>query len=78
MVDAVSVEILGHLLETFHPPFIAILFHYVPIVGGETPVLPVDRKIIGWGTGLSVEIEIIGLCPGFHTVAADADRDISL
>ena len=78
VVDAVGVKVFSHLLETFHPPFITVVLHHIPVIGGETPVLPVDREIIGWSTGLSVEVEIIRFCPGFYTVATDTDGDVPL
>ena len=77
MVNAIGVEVLGHLAETFHPPCITVLLHHIPIVSRESPVLPVHRKIIGRSTGLSVQIEIVRFFPGFHTVAADADRNVT-
>ena len=63
-------------METLHPPAVAILFHDVPVVRGESPVLSVHGEIIGRGTCLPVEIEVIRFGPCFHTVTADADRDI--
>ena len=73
MVNAVGIEVFRHFAEAFHPPRIAVLFHDIPVVGGEPPVLSVYGEIIGRCAGLSVQVEIVGLCPCFYTVAADAD-----
>ena len=78
VVDAVGVEVFGHFAETLHPPGIAVLLHHVPVVGGEAPVLSVGREVVGRGTCLSVQVEVMGLLPGFDTVAADADGDVAL
>ena len=77
VVDAIGVEVFRHFAETLHPPCIAVFLHDIPVVGGEAPVLSVDGEIIGWSAGLSVQVEIVGLCPCFYAVAADADRYIT-
>ena len=77
VVNAVSVEVFRHFAETFHPPRITVLLHYVPVVGGETPVLTVYREIIGRCPRLAVQVEVIGFRPCFYTVAADADGNIT-
>ena len=64
---------IRHFPETFHPPAVIILFHHLPVVSGEAPVLPVYREVIGGAPALSVQVEVVRLCPCFHTVAADAD-----
>ena len=78
MIDPVSIEVFRHFLKTLHPPAVSVFFHDIPVVCGESPVLPVDREIIGRSTRLSVEIEVMGFCPGFHAVAADTNRNIPL
>ena len=78
MVDTVGVEVLCHLAEATYPPLTAVLQHLVPVVGGEAPVLTVGRERIGWGTGLTVQVEIFGLNPCLDTVAADANGDVTL
>ena len=77
VVNAVGGKVFCHFAETFLPPLVVVLLHYIPIVCGETPVLSVGRECIGRCTGLSVHIEIVGLNPGFHTIAADAYGNIS-
>ena len=76
VVDAVGREILGHLGEAAAPPAVVVLFHDLPVVGGESPVLSVDREIVGGSAGLSVEMEIMRFYPCFHAGAADADGDV--
>ena len=63
---------------TFRDEYLLPFIHDIPVVCGESPVLPVDREIIGRSTRLSVEIEVMGFCPGFHAVAADTNRNIPL
>ena len=41
MVDAISGKVFCHLAETLLPPQIIVLFHHVPIVSWEAPVLSV-------------------------------------
>ena len=69
MVDAVSVEVLGHLAEAAYPPLTAVLEHGIPVVGGEAPVLTVGRERIRRRTGLSVKVEVLGFYPSLYTVA---------
>ena len=78
MVDTVGIEILCHLTETAHPPRAVVLQHLVPVVGGESPVLTICREGIRRSTSLSVQVEVLGFYPGLHTVATDADGDITL
>ena len=78
MVDTVSIEVLCHLAETAYPPLAAVFQHLVPVVRGEAPVLTVGRERIGWGTGLTIQIEVLGFYPCLDTVAADADRNVAL
>ena len=60
------------------PPLVAVLAHALPVVGGESPVLPLCGKGIGRCTGLAVEVEEACVLAGWHTVAADADGDVAL
>ena len=78
VVDAVGGEVFGHLAEAFLPPQVVVLFHHVPIVGRESPVLSVGREGIGWCARLSVHVEVIRFNPGFHAVSADTDRNVPL
>ena len=78
MVDTVGIEILCHLTETTYPPGAAILEHLVPVIGGEAPVLSVGREVIGWRTGLTVQVEVFRLYPSLYTVTTDTDGDVTL
>ena len=77
MVNPVCIEVFRHFLKTLHPPTITILFHNVPVVGRKSPILSVYREVVGRGTRLSVEVEVMRFGPCFHTIAADTDRNIS-
>ncbi len=77
MIDAVGVEIFGHLLQSSFPPSVSFLGHFFPVVGGKTPVLTFHGKIIRWCSGLSIQIKEVGLCPGFHTIGTNANRDVT-
>ena len=57
MVYAVCVEVFCHLAESALPPLVAVLSHYVPVVGRESPVLTVGREVVRWCSCLSVEVE---------------------
>ena len=78
VVDTIGIEILGHLTETTHPPTATVLEHDLPVISRKAPVLAVDRKIIGRRTGLAIQIKVVRLHPSLHTVAADADGNVSL
>ena len=41
VVDTVGGEVFGHLAETLLPPQVVVLFHHIPVVGRESPVLSV-------------------------------------
>ncbi len=78
MVDAVNVEILGHLAETGLPPGEDVAVHLLPVVCRESPVLAKHREIIRRRAGLAVEVEQAGGNPRVDTVAGDADGDVAL
>ena len=78
VVNAISREILRHFCESAFPPAITVLLHHFPVVSGEAPVLSVSRESIGWRTGLTIHVEIIGFNPSFNRVARDADGNIAL
>ena len=78
VVDAVGIEILGHLTESAHPPLTAVGEHHIPVISGESPVLAIGRESIGRSSCLSVQIEVLRLYPGLYAVAADADGDVAL
>ena len=77
MVNAISVEKLSHLTEAACPPYTIVFHHLIPVVGGEAPVLSVSRERIGWGTCLSVEVEIFRFHPCLYAVTGDTDGDIT-
>ena len=78
MVDAVSVEILSHVLEAAHPPLATVCYHAVPVVCRESPVLSVHRESVWRSTRLRVEVEVFGLVPYVAAVAVHADRNVAL
>ena len=78
MVNAVSIEELSHILEAANPPQTAVLKHFVPVVGRESPVLTVCTERIRWSASLPVEIEVARLSPHVAAIAVDTDRNIAL
>ena len=78
VVDTVSIEELRHVLETAYPPLATVFEHLVPVVSREAPILTVDREVIGWRTGLSVEVEVAWLHPYVAAIAVHANRDVAL
>ena len=77
MVNTISCKVFGHLAETFLPPQIVVLFHDIPIVCWEAPILSVGRECIGWCSRLSVHVEVVRFNPCFHTISTDTNRNIS-
>ena len=78
VVDAVGIEVLGHLHKACLPPGKAVLGHLLPIVGREAPVLTHHREIIGRSTRRRVHVEELGIDPGIDTRARDTNRNIAL
>ncbi|MBR4822069.1 MAG: 4-alpha-glucanotransferase, partial [Bacteroidales bacterium] len=78
MVDAECVEVLRHLAQAALPPRIVILGHLVPVVGRESPVLPVHGKRIRRCAALRIHVEQVGMAPCIHARAADADGQVAL
>ena len=78
MVDAVGIEVVGHLGEAACKPLVALGGHGLPVVGGEAPVLSIAGKGIGWCAGLALQAEESGIAPCLHAGAADADRYVAL
>ena len=78
MVDAVGVKIFRHVGEAAHPPLAVVLEHLVPVVGGKSPVLSVDREVVWWCSCLSVEVEVARLLPHVASMAVHADGDVAL
>src|SRR5574344_1782101 len=72
MVNTISVKILCHVFQTLYPPLVAIFSHGLPIVGRETPILPVLGEIVGRGSRRAVHIEIVRSHPCFYAVAVNA------
>ena len=77
MVNAVGVKVAGHIAEPPFPPMAAVAQHLIPVVGRESPVLSIHGEVIGWGTGLTVEVEVARLLPHVASVAIHADGDIT-
>ena len=77
VVDAVSVEILLHVLESSFPPFTSVADHPLPVVRWESPVLTVFRERVWRGARLRIEVEIFGFVPHIAAVAVDADGDVA-
>lgn len=78
VVDAVSVEVLRHVLEAAHPPLASVGNHAVPVVRWEAPVLSVHRECVWRSTCLRVEVEVFGFVPYVAAVAVHADRNVAL
>ena len=78
MVNAVSIKILRHVLETAFPPQASVFDHALPVVGGEAPVLSVHRESVWRSACLRVEVEIMRLMPHVAAVAVHADRYVAL
>jgi hypothetical protein len=78
VVDAVSVEILMHVLEAAHPPLASVGNHAVPVVRREAPVLSVHGESVWRSARLRVEVEVFGLVPYVAAVAVHADGYVAL
>ena len=78
VVYSEEVEIFGHLLHPRLPPGIAVLGHFVPVVGREAPVLTVSRESIRRCTCAGVHIEKMRILPGIHAGAGNAYRQVAL
>ena len=78
VVDAERVEVLRHLVQPALPPGIAVFRHFLPVVGGEAPVLSVAAEIVGRGAGRGVEVEQLGVPVCLGAVGAHSDREVSL
>ena len=78
MVDAVGIEVVGHLGEAACKPMIAFSRHGLPVVGGESPVLSISSEGIRWSTGLALKAEEGGVAPCLYASTADADGDVAL
>ena len=78
MVDAVGIEVVAHLLEAVAEPLVVVLGHFLPVIGGEAPVLSVGGKSIGRSAGLSVHVEEMRIDPRIDASAADTDGDVAL
>ena len=78
VVDAVGIEILSHLAEAAYPPLVTVETHGIPVVGGESPVLPVARELVGGSARRTVQIEQPGLRPRLDAGARNADGYVAL
>ena len=77
MVYAVGIAIFRHLAETLLPPLETIFCHDIPVVRGQSPVLPEYREIVRWSAGLTIHVEEARIRPCVGTETAHADRDVS-
>ena len=77
MVYAVSIEIACHILEATYPPLTTVLYHLVPVVGREPPILPIGTEIVWWSTGLSVHVEITGFHLHVTPIAVHTNGDVA-
>src|SRR5574343_631941 len=77
MINTDGIKIVSHLNEALVPPFKLIALHLLPVIGGESPVLTVNGKIIRWGTRLHIHMIQPGVHPCVYTIAIDPNRNIS-
>src|SRR5690554_2077122 len=75
MVDPVRVKIVGHLLEPANPPRVSLLLHRLPVIGWESPVLPVDGEIIRWCPRLCIHVKQVRGGPRVHAIPVNSYRD---
>ena len=77
MINAVSIEVVFHVLKSASPPGIPVKGHSLPIIGWESPILSLYGKVVGRSTSLSVKVEQVAVDPCCHTVGANADGDVA-
>ena len=78
MVDSICIEILVHLAESLLPPSESRLGHLVPVIGRETPVLPVLGEGIRRCPSLGIKIVELRSAPCVGACTAYAYRKVSL
>src|SRR5438132_2837118 len=78
MIYSESIEIITHLLKALLPPGKTIFSHFLPVISREAPVLTGYSKIIGWCTGLYIDMIKFRMLPCISAVTIDADWNISL
>ena len=84
MVDTDGIEILLHPAQTLVEPFHQrqlFCFHFsflTPVVGGESPVLAIEREVIRWCTRLGIKMEELRMSSSLYTLTIDTDGDITL
>ena len=78
VVDTISIKELRHILESTCPPLTVVFQHLIPVVGRESPVLTIHREIVRWSSCLSVEVEVLRLCPYITSKTVYTDRNITL
>ena len=78
VVDAESVEVLGHGAQAGLPPGIVVLRHLLPVIGGETPVLAVPAEEIRRSARARIQIVELRIARCVHAVASDSDGEVSL
>ena len=77
MINTKRIEIVAHLLKTLLPPGKTVFLHFLPIIGRETPVLTIHRKMIRRRTGLQLHVIKFGRYPCIYTVTINPDRNIA-
>ena len=78
VVNAVGIKVFRHVLESSYPPFTSVIYHPLPVVGRESPVLSVYGESVRWSARLRVEVEVLRLMPYVTSVAVHSDRNVAL
>ena len=73
MVNTVCIKVISHLAESGHEPGVSVTSHIIPVVCRHSPFLAINGECIGWGSGLTVCVEQIGMYPDIGAVAVYAD-----
>src|ERR1035437_9195400 len=77
MINTESIEIIGHLCESFLPPVKSGTFHLFPVIGWKFPVLSFHRKHIRWCTGLHMLFFNDAATTEIYTVSVHSNGDIA-
>ncbi len=78
VVNAISIKIFRHILETAQPPLAAIFKHTCPVVGRKSPVLSIYREAIGRSTSLQVKVKVMRFMPYVAAFTVYANGYITL
>lgn len=68
VVDPVGVEVLGHVGQASFPPGVVSASHFLPVIGGEPPILAVGVKVVRRCPCAVSHVELLGVEPGVHTL----------